>query len=239
MARRDTGRPELTLGTINALVSQRLNEAFGAGGPQFYPTAEIVNAVNEGLRTFALLTLSLEKTVPWVVSANTTFFHMLTIFSDWIVPLRVADAAGAKIRPGRFSDLWALDATWPQSPGSVSRYVHAGADLVGLYKQPAAPVTLSVTYAYSPARLVNDGDVPPIRPEFHQELVKFAVYRMRRIEGGSEFAKALPLLGEFLAAASQYGSYVRARNKASGYDASPPELSFADISTLVRVVTML
>jgi len=216
-----------------ALVSQRLNEGFGAGGPTFYPTVEIVAALNEAQRVFVLLTLGLETTVPWVVPAATTFFHMLVTFPDWVVPLRIATTAGAKVRPGRFSELWSLDSQWPQSPGAPNRYVHAGADLLAVYGQPAAPVTLNVTYARCPAPLVLDADVPEIPAEYHPELEKYARYRLRQVEGGEPFAAALPLLAEFLDAAGKYADYVRARNKGSSYDAQPFELASFDRSRLI------
>ena len=217
------------------LVSSRLNEAGPAGGPTFYPTVEIVAALNEANRLFCLLTLALETTVAWNVAAATTFFHMLTIYADWIVPLRLTAASGAKIRPARLSDLWALDSRWPASPGNPSRYCHSGSDLISIYQQPAGGAVVNVTYARAPVALVVDGDVPETPVEYHPLYVGYAIYRCRQVEGGQEFAKALPLLAEFLGGAFEYADYVRARNIGAGYDKAPFELKGFDRSRLIGV----
>ncbi len=230
----------MQLSTIYGLVSQRLNEGAAAGGPISFPTLEIVAAINEGNRLFCLLTLGLEKTVAWSVPAATTFFHMLQltsgglIFPDWIVPLRITTTAGAKVRPGRIDQLWALDSQWVASPGAPYRYVHVGADLLALYSQPPAPGTiLNVTYARCPLPLVLDADVPEIPAEYHPALEKYARYRMRQVDGGEPFKAALPLLADFLDAADKYAGYVRARNIGAGYDKMPFELVSFDRSRLI------
>jgi hypothetical protein len=214
-------------------VSQRLAEA---GIPVFYPSAEIVAALNEAQRFFVLLTLGLETTQPWNVPAATTFFHMLTFFTDWMVPLRITTSTGAKVRPSRFEDLGALDSNWRNSPGAPYRYAAAGADFLALYRQPAGSgTTLSVTYARAPVPLVNDTDVPEIPEEYHSKLVAYGIYRPRQVEGGQEFAKTLPMLGEFLDGAQHYANYVRARNRGSQYDKTPFELEKFDRSTLLKL----
>jgi hypothetical protein len=229
------------LGMVS-LVSQRLNEGFGAGGPVFYPAVEIVAALNEANRFFCLLTLGLEKTTAWPVPAATTFFHMLQavdaggnlIFPDWLVPLRITTVAGAKVRPGRFSELWALDSQWPQSPGAPYRYAAMGADLLAIYGQPAgAGTVLNVTYARAPLALVGDTDIPETPQEYHPAYVSYAINRMRQVEGGEPFAATLPLLAEFLEAATEYAGFVRARNIGAGYDVLPLELGLFDRSRLL------
>jgi hypothetical protein len=220
------------------LVSQRLNE--GASGPTYYPTAEIVARLNEAERFFILLTLGLEVTSPWVVpgfvpGTQNTFFRMLTVFPDWIVPLRITTAAGAKIRPARLEDLSCLDPQWIQSVGPLGRYVALGADLVGVYQQPAAATTLQVTYARAPVPLVNDLDVPEAPAEYHPKLVDYAVYGMRQGEGAQEFEKALPFFDSFMQGAIHYGKYVRSRNLGSRYDKVPFELEKFDRSQLLKL----
>jgi hypothetical protein len=225
----------MQLSAMYGQVSQRLNEGFGAGGPTFYPTLEIVAALNEASRLFCLLTLGLEVQAPWAVPANTTFFHMLSTFPDWIVPLRITTPAGAKVRPARLDELAALDSQWPASPGAPYRYASLGADLLALYGQPAAiGTTLNVVYARCPLTLAADTDIPETPAEYHPAYVGYAIYRCRQVEGGSEFQKALPLLDEFLTAAAQYAGYVRARNAGSGYDKSPFELAGFDRSRLIQ-----
>lgn len=223
----------MTTAAISALVSSRLNEAAGVGGPQFYPATEILAAINEGQRLFCLLTLCLEKQASLVIPANTTFLHLLPLIPDYLAPLRITDAVGAKVRPSTFTDLWSLDAAWPSAIGAPIRYAAAGADLVALYKRSGDTPTLGVQYAGAPALLVNDGDVPAIPAAYHQELVNYGIYRVRQVEGGEEFAATLPLLDHYLQAAQEYGDYVRARNVGAGYDSMPFELSSFDRSRLV------
>jgi hypothetical protein len=223
---------------MQARVSQRLDE--GASGATFYPDAEIAAALNEAERCFCFLTLALEKTASWAVpsyiaNGSSPFFHMLPVFPDWIVGLRISTASGAKVRPSRLEDLSAVDAGWWNYPAEPTRYVALGADLVALYGQPAAAITLNVTYARSPVALVNPTDAPEIPEEYHPELVNYGIYRLRQVEGGQEFEKALPLLASFLDAAQRYAAYVRARNIGSRYDTVPFELENFDRSKLLTL----
>ena len=221
---------------MQGLVSQRLNEGANQGGPTLYPTAEITAALNEAYRFFVLLTLGLETTASWSVTANATFFHMLTIFSDWIVPLRIATSAGAKVRPARLEDLASLDPQWVASPGTPVRYAHLGADLLALYQQPASGgTTLKVTYARAPLTLSSGTDTPETPAEYSPKFVDYAIYRCRQMEGADEFGKALPLLGSFLDGAKHYAAYVRSRNRGSQYDKVPFELESFDTSQMLKL----
>jgi hypothetical protein len=212
-------------------VSQRLNEG---GAPVFYPAAEIDAALNEANRFFVLLTLGLEATQTWNVAPNTTFFRMVSVFSDWIVPLRITDSTGAKVRPARLDELTALNPSWIASPGAPTRYVAVGGDFVGLYGQPSAGGTaLSVTYARAPVALVNDGDVPEVPGEYHPKYVDYGIYRCRQVEGGQEFQKSLKYFASFLEGATHYAAYVRARNIGGRYDTVPFELESFDRSKLL------
>ncbi len=224
---------------MSARVSQRLNE--GIVGPTFYTLAEINAAINEGLRLFVLLTLGVEKTAAWNVPAfgangSVPFFHMLQYFTDWIVPLRITTAAGAKVRPARLEDLASLDGAWWNSPGAPSRYAALGADFLALYQQPAsAGTTLQVTYARAPLPLLLPTDVPEIPGVYHPRLVDYGIYRCRQVEGGQEFAKSLVYLASFLDGATHYGRFVRARNLGSRYDKLPFELEAFDKSQMLKL----
>lgn len=218
-------------------VSQRLAEG---GTPVYYPRQEIVAALNEGSRLFALLTLGLEVTAQWTIPAAQTWFHMLGILPDWIAPLRISTASGAKVRPARVADLNALDSAWTNAPAAPdsppTRYVSLGADLVGIYKQPPAPgVAVNITYARAPGLLVSDTDVWELPVEYHPRLVDYGVYRPRQVEGAQEFEKTLPLLGSYLEGAQRYADYVRARNQGSRYDVVPFELRNLDRSRLLKL----
>lgn len=219
---------------MRTLVSQRLNE--GASGPVYYPAAEIDAALNEASRFFCLLTLGLETTQPWSVPAATTFTHMLTVFPDWIVPLRLTTATGAKVRPARIAELQSRDPFWINSPGTPERYNHSGCDFLALYKQPATPGTvLQVTYARAPVPMAADNDIPETPAEYHPRYVDYGIYRMRQGEGAQEFAKALPYFNSFLDGAQHYAAYVRSRNLGSRYDAVPFELESFDRSELLKL----
>jgi hypothetical protein len=219
----------MTLGAMQAIVSQRLAEG---ATPTFYPAAEIYAALNEAQRFWALITLSIERTASWTVGA--TFTHMLTPFPDWIAPLRLTTAGGAKIRPARLSELWSLDTQWPaaSTPGPPARYALLGSDLAAVYPTPASPVNVTAQYAGAPVALVNAGDVPEIQPEYHPALVSYAIYRCRLVEGANELQKVIGLYGEFMTAAGEHATYVRARNVGAGYDTNPPELVGMDASRL-------
>jgi hypothetical protein len=221
----------LTLGEMQARVSQRLAE--GATGPVYYPAAEITAALNEADRLFVLLTLGLERTTTWSVTAATPFFHMLTVFPDWIAPLRIRTATGAKVRPARLEDLTSLDPGWMAQPGAPVRYAALGADFLAVYPQPAQAVTLTVTYARSPVAMVSPAATPETPAEYHPIYVDYAVNRLRQVEGGQEFQKSLPYLGSFMQGASRYAGYVRARNLGSRYDKLPYELELFDRSAML------
>jgi hypothetical protein len=222
----------MTTTAISALVTARLNE--GASGPTFFPSAEILAAINEGQRLWCILTLCLEKQAPLTIPANTTFLHLIPLVPDYLAPLRITDSTGAKIRPVTFGELWSLDAAWPATVGPPTRYVAAGADLVAIYRRSPTSVTVGLQYAAAPAPLTGaPGETPSIPGEYHQELTGYAIYRMRQVEGGQEFAQTLPLLDHYLQAAQEYGDYVRARNVGAGYDSLPMELASYDRSSLV------
>jgi len=221
----------LTLAQMQTRVSERLAE--GGTGPVYYPAAEIIGALNEADRLFVLLTLGLERTTTWTVTAATTFFHMLSVFPDWIVPLRIRTATGAKVRPARLEDLTSLDPGWLSRPRAPLRYAALGADLVAIYPQPAAGATLTVTYARGPVTMVSAADVPETPAEYHPLYVDYGVNRLRQVEGGQEFQKSLPGLGSFMEGAGRYATYVRARNLGGRYDKVPFELELFDRSAML------
>lgn len=212
--------------------SRRLNEP----APTFYPVSELVAAINEGQRLFVFLTLCLETTLAWNAAPQSSpFYSLLTVFPDLIAPLRLMDGAGGKIRCSRLEDLTSLDAAWPATPGTPKRYARIGADLVALYPQPVSTALIQVTYARAPLALAADTDVPEIPASFHNELVNYAINRVRQVEGAAELEKTMPLLNSFLDAVQTCGEYVRARNRGNQYDIVPFEMSAFDRSQLLKV----
>lgn len=213
----------MQLSAMQALITQRLNEA---AAPTYYPATETAAALNEADRLFCLSTLALETTASWTPGA--TFTHMLSVFPDWIVPLRITNPAGQKVRPCRIRDLWALDSNWTNTFGPITRYAALGMDLVALYAQAGG--SLNVTYAKAPAAMVNPADTPATPPEYHPAYVSYAIYRLRQVEGIEVLRGVLPLLDEFQEAAAEYAAFMRARNIGAGYDALPPEFALGDRS---------
>jgi hypothetical protein len=94
--------------------------------------------------------------------------------------MRITTTTGAKVRPSTLEELTSLDSQWIKSAGDPYRYAVAGADLLGVYNQPAAGATLNVTYARAPVALASNGDVPEIPAEYHPSLVDYCIYRCRQ-----------------------------------------------------------
>jgi hypothetical protein len=222
----------MTLDTLRTITLQRLDDpTSGAGG--YYGGPLVTAGLNWAQRLFQLLTLCLEKSDTLTLSSATTWYHVRTSISDWLLPLR-AEWSNAKVRPARLSELDALDTAWQGSTGTPERYAMLGEDLLAVYKQATGSLTL--TYAYSPATLVLAADTPEIPVEYHSLLPHAAILYCRLIEGGQELAKVEGGLREFLAGANKMAQYVRARSRDKGYDTPPPELDRFDLSRLLPPV---
>lgn len=227
----------MTAGELRGRVESRLDEDTSGGG-RFYTAEEILGALNEAQRLYALLTLCLERTESMELSAGVTWYSMLAVFPRWIAPLRVrvAGPGGGKVNPATLHNLDALDAEWQKATGTPQRYAHIGFDLMAIWPHPSGSgVSLDVTFAACPVEMLSDGYTPEIPEEDHPALIEYAIPRLRAKEGGQEFAKSLPHLDRFMEAARKRGEYVRARAKAQRYDAMPFELERFDRSQLVEM----
>lgn len=200
----------------------------------YYTPHEVLVALNRVYRLMVFLTLCLETNTTFTWTGGTATIQMLSIFSDWILPLRLRLPSGAKIKPGNFAALAALDGNWIASPGTPSRYALGGFSLLGLYHQPAIDTTLSVTYARMPAALVLDTDTPQLEPEYHQSLIDGAIPILRIKEGAQEWQKTLAMWDRYMSAATDLAASTRARNKERGYDYLPPDLTRFDKSKLMK-----
>lgn len=220
----------MNLGTLSTRTLTRLDEV--STNPEFYGSA--VSAINWAQRMFVLLSLPLETTATFDLTAVTTWYHARDQFTDWLLPLRV-DFDGTKVRPATLAQLDDLDAAWQAKPGNPERYAHLGLDLLALYKQVGDADTLSLTYARGPVPLVAAADTPEIPEEYHPLLIDGAIVYLRMVEGGQEFAKVQPLLGEFLSGARKLGNYVRQRSKDLRYDSFPVELTKLDLSRVLAI----
>jgi hypothetical protein len=227
----------MTLLQLQTAVQVRLNEDPSRVTPTYYPAANVTVALNEGQALFVLLSLCQETTATMPLAANTAFYHMLTVFADYLVPLRVriSGTGGAKVSPARLQDLDALDLGWQSdNSGPPANYAALGFDFFAVHPQPsAAGTSLDVTYAQAAPALVLATDVPVIPAEYHPALVDYAIPWLRAAEGGKEFQASLSYFDRYLDAAQKMGEYIRARNIAQGYDRLPFELKSFDRSELI------
>ncbi len=206
----------------------RLGDVVGAANAH-YTRGEILVAVNQVYRLMCFLTLTLETTVTFSLTAATPFFKMLDTYADWILPLRIR-SAGVKILPERLVDLAALDSSWSVTAGTPERYAVLGFDLLCLYKQPASDTPAEIVYARTPALLADDANEPETMVEYHQALIDGAIPLLRIKEGAQEWQKTLYLWDRYMDAVKDLADYVRHRNREQGYDFLPVELALFDRS---------
>ena len=223
----------MTVTQIQTRILQRLDE--DSTSPAYYSPSEVLSKINEGQQLFALLTLCLEKSGTFTLTANTTFHHLLGTLKDFIVPLKIRlTSGGARLVANTLAELDALDASWQKTTGTPDRYNLTGIDLLAINKQPSGTPTLTITYAHAAAKLSTAGGVPAIPPEYHLSLVDYGIHALRVKEGGAEFLASLDYFGRFLDDALKCGDFVRNRMRAQGYDNLPFELRAFDRSRLHR-----
>lgn len=193
---------------------------------------EILAAINAGQELAALMTLCLETTGPYTLFAGAAFSGLRATFPDILLPLRVVGPDG-RMRPSTLAELDAGNDQWQSTPGNPSRYVAMGFNFFAVTPQPAADVSIQVTYARSPAQLVADA-APEIPERFHPALVHYGVYRIRLKEGGQALQRGVIALHRFLDEMTELGDYVRARSRAARYDVLPFELRLFDRARLIE-----
>jgi hypothetical protein len=189
--------------------------------PIYFSAQEVTNALNRGQRLFALITLCLEQIVTFDLTPGTAFYRMLATYPDFLLPLRVRNASGAKVMPATLADLDALDGAWTTDAGPASFYGCLGLDLL-FVKGSGGP--LSITYARMPATLASDGDEAEIIDAYQPTLIDYATWRVRAKQGGQEFSRAIPYLKTFLDGAKAAAKDTLARAVAAGHDRTPFEL---------------
>src|SRR5712691_634552 len=197
-----------------------------------YTPAEVLTALNQCQRMFVLFTLCLETTATLSLGGGLAFYYMLSKFADWLLPLRIRNALGAKVRPVRLSDLAALDASWSVQSGTPVKYALLGFDLLALYKQDSS--TITITYARGPNAMVNANDSPEIPIRYHPLLIDGAVPLLRVKEGAQEWQKTLFQWDRWMDAIEECADKVRARNKEQAYDYFPVELKRVDRSKVLQ-----
>lgn len=130
----------MNLADLRSRTRKRVDES---GTPAAYSDAEVDASLNEGLRLFALLSLCVERTSVLKASPDRSFYQLLVLLADFLVPLRVrchvmttppspsewdvplwdsvlfdeavpdAQITMTKVRPARLADLDALNVSWP------------------------------------------------------------------------------------------------------------------------------
>lgn len=209
-------------------------------GHRHYTFDEIRVALNAVQRLFVFLTLCLETTATFALDTATkpAFYRMMLTYSDWLLPLRVRIVGAGKLIPSTVAQLAEFDDTWTKTIGTPTRYSLTGFDLLGVYKQPSAATSLSITYARTPVMLQLDADVPEIPERYHNSLIDGAIPILRVKEGAQEWQKTLPLWDRYMENIGEMAEKIRARNREQGYDHEPFDVKLFDRSTLLREVAI-
>ncbi len=224
----------MTNATILDRATVRLGDTVGAAAAHYNRT-EILVAVNQVYRLMCFLTLCLETTVTFTLTAGDAFHKMLDTYPDWILPLRIR-SGGKKLLPNRLVEIGALSSTWSVEAGTPERYALLGFDLICVYKQPSSDTAAQVTYARTPTLLTDGAGEPELQEEYHQALIDGAVSFLRIKEGAQEWQKTLPSWARYMDAIAKLAAYVAARNKELGYDRMPFELRKFDKSKVREVM---
>lgn len=208
------------------------------------PEPVVLHALNAGYLLLNLLTLYLEKTATFTLTAGKAVYGIRNLLPDYLRPLRLVSGDPlARLRPSRLADLDAIDTNWqittarPSPDDGVdppSRYVALGINLLAIWQQPTRDVPAQFTYAYEPPLLAIGADVPRLPEEYHESILKFALVYLRLAEGSQELQKVMPLFGEFMADAGKLADFVRARSIGASYDSLPFELKRFDTSRLIK-----
>jgi len=229
----------MNVGTIKARVWERLDDT---NPGTYYAATTVLAAINEGQRLWCLLTLALEKTVTFTLTATQaeyTNLRTLITTESYIAPLRFQiTSSGARIRPATLHELDAEAESWLNTPGTPTRYATRGFDYLAVYPQPAGATGVTLNCAAEPTVLTADGNTPQIPEEHHPDLVDWCEYRLRKGEGGQELEKSLSHLDRFLEGAKKYGAFMRARSLAQAYDRGPFDLDAFDRSRLLRLIKL-
>lgn len=220
-----------------ALQTRLLERLDEPSPPKYYALSDCKEALNKATRFFCLLTLCVERSASFSLTANTAFYTISSQLTDFIVPLRVTTSGGARIDAYTLDELNKESDTWRSDNGTVTKYAQLGYDLLAVSPTPAgAGVTINIRYAASPAALVNNSDEPEIPEEQRPALINFAIYWLRLKEGGQELAKTLPQLGAFLDVTQKYADFVRAKSKGPLYDVLPFDIASFDRGRLMKLV---
>lgn len=226
----------MNLGEIRAEVSRRMDDTSNVR----YSVGRIEQAINQGQRIFAFLTLAIERSAAFNLAANTVWYNVLDTLADWVAPLRVEDSSSRRIRPATIRQLDALSRMWRADTAATgpTRYGMVGTDLMFVHPAPdGAGVALTLKYAALPAELTVDGDTPEIRAQYHISLADYACFFLKLPEGGQELPEALEYWRRFQEAVATENQFCRDRAQQARYDTLPPDLEPIDIRKLIQEAT--
>jgi len=230
----------MNVAQIASLIMTQVDDPTGASfapapAPNTTPP-EVLAAINEGQELACWLTLCLENTASFglgnslSIDANGCFYLPRPVLPDFLVPLRFT-FGGARIRPATLYEIAQENDAWQNTAGTPARYACLGFNF--LIVTPQTTGTAQMTYARCPDVLLNDSDIPELFEAYHQDLVDYAVYKIRLKEGAQGLARGLERLNLFLDDMTRLGDWVRARTAAARYDVAPFELALMDRSRLV------
>lgn len=200
--------------------------------PYYFSRADVLNALNEGLALWCLLTLELEDILTFVVPGGQRSIEAGAQDGRWIVPLAIL-AEQVPLKPTDFGQLHARSASWPAHTGEPTHYAIAGCEMVVFYPKPDQPVTVQAHYARA-AAVLTEGNSPEIAEAQHCVLMDYAIPRLRLNDGAGFLQKDLPKLQDFIAAAQVKAQQVAAKHQALGYDRLPPEIRMPDFSKIIQ-----
>lgn len=211
----------MTLLDLRTRTLKRLDQDVAT--PAYWTAQEITDALNQGQRLFAFATLCLESIATFALTPGTAFYPMLSAYPDWLIPLRVAQAAtGLKVEPATLDALDALDTAWSASAAAPTEYGCLGFDLFFVHGTTGS---LSITYARMPATLAADTDQAEIIDAYQPCLIDYAIGKVRAKQGGEEFARSRAYFQRFLLSMQAAAEDNRARAQAAGHDREPFELT--------------
>jgi hypothetical protein len=217
----------LMLGDLKGRVYEQLDD-----DGTYYTGNEVRHALNAAANLFAYLTLCKEKTASFSPNGGVCFHPVNLSLTDYIVPLRITTASGARIRPATIHELDGLSSSWRSVAGTPTRYIAMGYDIIGFTPQYAATTALRITYAATPTAMATDTDIADIPDEQQIHLVDYACWWLQLKIGGQELANAGDWLRRFVTAARKYGDFVRRRSYGQKYDAVPFDLASFDMGRL-------
>jgi hypothetical protein len=220
---------------LQTRVIERIDE--DASTPVHWTLAEIKLALNKAQRLWSFITLCIERTKTFELTANQTFYTISSDsdFTDYLLPLRVT-CSGLRVQSARIDELDALNTNWRTESGTPTRYAQLGFDLLAVNPRPGSSGTsLSITCACEPTTLSGDSDTPEIAEEDQIALPDYAQFYLAIKDGGLELKNALEYLDRFLTAAQARSEFVRARNRANQFDVAPFDLRSFDRSRMMKM----